>query len=86
MVEKSVQVKNPAGLHARPASIFVTKANQFKSDILIHRNERAINAKSIIAILSLGITCGTKIRITADGPDESTAVEQLANIIETFTD
>ena len=82
MFSKEVLVKYHAGLHARPATFFIQKANEFKSQIWVERNERRVNAKSLLGVLSLGILGDTEIKIIADGPDEEAAVTALAELIE----
>ena len=82
MFSKEVLVKNQAGLHARPATFFIQKANEFKSQIWVELNERRVNAKSLLGVLSLGILGDTEIKIIADGPDEEAAVTALAELIE----
>ena len=77
MYVKDVVVQNQVGLHARPATFFIQKANEFKSSIWVEKEERRVNAKSLLGILSLGIVGGTTIRIIADGPDEEAAVRVL---------
>lgn len=80
MFVKDVTVQNQVGLHARPATFFIQKANEFKSSIWIEKEERRVNAKSLLGILSLGIVGGTSIRIIADGVDEQEAVEELVDL------
>ncbi|MCM1227882.1 MAG: HPr family phosphocarrier protein [Clostridium sp.] len=82
MFVKDVMVQNQVGLHARPATFFIQKANEFKSSIWIEKEERRVNAKSLLGILSLGIVGGTSIRIIADGADEQQAVEALVELVE----
>lgn len=82
MFVKDVNVENQVGLHARPATFFIQKANEFKSSIWIEKEERRVNAKSLLGILSLGIVGGTSIRIIADGPDEKVAVNGLVDLVE----
>lgn len=81
MFSKEVEVLNQAGLHARPATFFIQKANEFKSSIWVEKDERKVNAKSLLGVLSLGITKGTTINIIADGVDEEEAVVTLVNLI-----
>lgn len=81
MYSKEVEVLNQAGLHARPATFFIQKANEFKSSIWVEKDERKVNAKSLLGVLSLGITKGTSINIIADGVDEEEAVVTLVNLI-----
>lgn len=83
MISKDVAVKNQVGLHARPATFFIQKANEFKASIWVEKEERKVNAKSLLGVLSLGITKGTTINIIADGPDEETAIESLTQLITT---
>ncbi|MBP3480215.1 MAG: HPr family phosphocarrier protein [Clostridia bacterium] len=82
MYSKEVTVTNSVGLHARPATFFIQKSNEFKSSIWVEKGDRRINAKSLLGILSLGIIKGTEIRIIADGVDEEAAVSSLINLIE----
>ena len=82
MYLKEVGVKNQVVLHARPATFFVQKANEFKSSVWGEKEERRVNAKSLLGVLSLGIVGGTTIRIIADGADEQAAVEALVKLVE----
>ena len=81
MFSKEVVVQNQVGLHARPATFFIQKANEYKSSIWVQKEERKVNAKSLLGVLSLGITKGTSITIIADGADEQEAVTTLVNLI-----
>ncbi len=83
MYSKTITVNNQVGLHARPATFFIQNANEFKSSIWIEREERKVNAKSLLGVLSLGITKGTDIVIGAEGTDEEQAVLALEKLIET---
>ena len=82
MFSKEVIVNNQVGLHARPATFFIQRANEFKSSIWIEKEARKVNAKSLLGVLSLGITKGTQINILADGADEQEAVSSLVELIE----
>ncbi len=82
MFVKEVTVQNKVGLHARPATFFIQKANEFKSSIWVEREDRRVNAKSLLGVLSLGIVGGTEISIIADGPDEEAAVESLVKLVQ----
>lgn len=82
MCTKEVSVKNQVGLHARPATFFIQKANEFKSSIWVEKEDRRVNAKSLLGILSLGILGGTPIKIIADGVDEEIAVDALVKLVE----
>ena len=82
MVSKEIVVQNQVGLHARPATFFIQKANEFGASIWISKDERKVNAKSLLGVLSLGITRGTAVTLTADGADEEAAIEGLTNLVE----
>ncbi len=87
MFVKEVEVKNQVGLHARPATFFIQKANEFKSSIWVEKEDRRVNAKSLLGILSLGIIGGTTIKIISDGDDEVEAVEGLIALVDSgFSD
>ena len=81
MYMKEAVVNNQVGLHARPATFFIQKANEFKSSIWVEKDERRVNAKSLLGVLSLGIVKVTSINLIADGPDEKEAVEALIELI-----
>ena len=81
MFVKEVAVQNHVGLHARPATFFIQKANEFKSSIGVEKEERRVNAKSLLGVLSLGIVGGTNIKVIADGADEQQAVEALVKLV-----
>lgn len=86
MVSKEVVVNNGTGLHARPATLLVKKASAFKSDVSIEFNGKKANVKSLIGVLSLGVTKGAAITVSANGDDEALAVEEIANLIATLED
>ncbi|MBQ9685493.1 MAG: HPr family phosphocarrier protein [Oscillospiraceae bacterium] len=82
MITKEVVINNQVGLHARPATFFIQKANEFKSSIWVEKEERRVNAKSLLGVLSLGIVKGTAITIIADGTDEQEAIDTLSALID----
>lgn len=84
MVTKEVLVKNATGLHARPATLLVKKASSFKSDVSIEFNGRKANVKSLIGVLSLGVTRNSTVNVIASGDDESLAVEEIVKLIESL--
>ena len=87
MVSSEVTVNNSVGLNARPATFFIQRANSFKSSVWVEKDDRRVNAKSLLGVLSLGIVKGTGITIVADGTDEEDAVKTLVGIIESnFTE
>ena len=81
MISKDVTVQNNVGLHARPATFFVQRANSYKSSIWVEKGDRRVNAKSLLGVLSLGIAKGTAITLISDGVDESEALDGLAELI-----
>lgn len=82
MYVKDVVVQNQVGLHARPATFFIQKANEFRSSVWVEKEERRVNAKSLLGVLSLGIIGGATIRIIADGADEEAAVDSLVKLVQ----
>lgn len=82
MYSKDVTITNQVGLHARPATFFIQKANEFKSSIWVEKEERRVNAKSLLGVLSLGITKDSSITIIADGADEEIAVNSLISLVQ----
>lgn len=81
MYSKEIIVTNEVGLRARPATFFIQKANNFKSNIFVEMEDRKVNAKSLLGVLSMGIVKGSKIVIVADGDDDRAAVESLIELI-----
>ena len=81
MYDKKATIVKEIGLHARPATFLIQKANEFKSSIWIEKDERRVNAKSLLGVLSLGVAKDMTINIIADGPDEVEAVEALCALI-----
>ena len=82
MCVKDVVIQNQVGLHARPATFFIQKANEYKSSIWVEKDERKVNAKSLLGVLSLGIVGSTTIKIIVDGSDEKEAVDALVSLIQ----
>ena len=83
MYTQNVTINNEVGLHARPATFFIQKANEFKSGIWLEKDERRVNAKSLLGVLSLGIVKGTPIPLLADGADAKDAVTALCALVST---
>jgi phosphotransferase system HPr (HPr) family protein len=77
-----VTVQTPSGIHARPAAVFVETAKRFSSDLVLESQGRRGNCKSLVSVLKLGVTQGTVVAITAEGPDEAEAVETLVALLE----
>ena len=82
MISRSVTVRNSKGLHARPATFFIQKANSYKCSIWVEKEDCRVNAKSLLGVLSLGIVKGTTITLIADGNDENEAVAGLADLVD----
>ncbi len=83
MITRDVKIVNEVGLHARPATFFIQKANFYKSSLWIEKDDRRVNAKSLLGVLSMGIVKGTVVTIIADGVDEAEAVAGLEELILT---
>lgn len=81
MISRDVTIKNNVGLHARPATFFIQKANSYASSIWIQKDDRRISAKSLLGVLSMGITGGMTITLIADGPDEAEALNGLEELV-----
>ena len=81
MVSRAVTVRNKLGLHARPATYFVQKATAYKCTILIEKDERSLNAKSLLSVLSMGVVKGSVINLVFDGPDENEALAGLCDFV-----
>jgi len=86
MVEKEIVIRNKSGLHARPAAVIVQKANEFQCDIFFEKDEDRVNAKSIMGVMMLAAGQGSKIRIIADGDDESDAIASISALLESDID
>jgi len=84
MVEQKYIIKNKTGLHARPASLFVQKAISYKSRIKLKKDGKEGDAKSIISVLSLGVTIGKEVTIRAEGEDEKVAIKELVDLLDSF--
>lgn len=82
MMTCHVTIKNSVGLHARPATYFIQKANSYKCSLWVEKDDRRVNAKSLLGVLSLGIKQGTEITLIADGDGEKEALDGLTALIE----
>jgi phosphocarrier protein len=82
MISRSITIRNSVGLHARPATFFVQKANSFKSSIWVEKEDCRVNAKSLLGVLSLGIAQGAVVTLIADGSDEAAAIDGLVDLVE----
>jgi phosphocarrier protein len=82
MKTREVTIQNIVGLHARPATFFIQKANTYKSTISVEKDDKRVNAKSLLGVLSLGVVKGMTVNLIADGPDEDEALAGLAELID----
>ena len=83
MAEKTVEVKMKTGLQARQAALFVQEANRFTADVFLKKEERRVNAKSIMGVMSLAIARGTTVTLISEGVDEEQALDALSTLVET---
>ena len=81
MISRNITIKNSVGLHARPATFFIQKANSYKSSIWGEKEDRRVNAKSLLGVLSLGITKDMTITLIADGADEVEALNGIEDLV-----
>jgi phosphocarrier protein HPr len=81
MTVRETVVNNGVGLFARPATFFIQKANEFKCSVWVEKDERRVNAKSLLGVLSMGIMDGSAISLIADGVDEAEALEALNELV-----
>jgi phosphocarrier protein len=82
MISRDIMITNTSGLHARPATFFIQKANTYKCSIWVEKDERKVNAKSLLGVLSLGIAKDMTVTLIADGQDESAAIAGLTELID----
>lgn len=82
MIQREVTITNNSGLHARPATFFIQKANTYRSGVWVVKDDRKVSAKSLLGVLSIGIAKGMTITIVADGDDEEAAIKGLVELIE----
>ena len=82
MIQREVTITNNSGLHARPATFFIQKANTYRSGVWVVKDDRKVSAKSLLGVLSIGIAKGLTITIVADGDDEEAAIKGLVELIE----
>lgn len=83
MIEKQYNITSSEGIHARPAAVLVGALAPFKSDITLEWNDKKVNLKSILGVMSLGVSSGANITIAANGEDEEQAMAKVAEIMET---
>jgi len=79
-----IELKNKTGLHARPASQFVSEAKNYESEVEIEKDNRSVNAKSIMGLMTLEASYGDKIKLIVNGNDEDKALKELAELVKSF--
>lgn len=85
-MEKTIKLANESGLHARPAGLLVNETKKYESDIQIKHEDKTVNAKSIMNLLSLGLDKGSEITIITNGSDEKEALDAIVNLLENNLD
>lgn len=86
MLERKAKINIPIGLHARPAAIFIQKAEEFASDIKVIRDNQVVSGKSILGLMTLALGYGEEITIRVEGVDEVLAVKTLVELMESFVE
>ncbi|MCI9314760.1 MAG: HPr family phosphocarrier protein [Lachnospiraceae bacterium] len=81
MIQKSIQIKLETGLEARPVAMLVQVASQFESTVYINADDRKVNAKSIMGMMSLGLASGEEVTVVAEGSDENSAVVEIEKFL-----
>jgi len=82
MTDRTYTVLNKMGLHARPAALFVQATHKFQSQVTVEKDGQQVDGKSIMGILTLAAESGSRLRVTADGPDEEALLNELGNLFE----
>ncbi len=81
-VEEELTIRNPLGMHLRPAQRFVQTVLKFQSDVHVHKGDQRVNAKSIMGLLTLAAACGTQLIVVCDGEDAQDALDAVRTLIE----
>lgn len=81
MITKNMKIEIRTGLEARPIAVFVQKASQYDSSIYVEYNNKRVNAKSIMGMMTLGLPVGEEVKISADGNDEEEAINEIENFL-----
>jgi phosphocarrier protein HPr len=86
IIKKKIKIKNPQGLHARPASVFVKIANRFESEVTVRKGKEAVNGKSIMGLMTLAANQGSVLELEVSGADAEKAMEELEKFLDTDTE
>ena len=81
-VSREFKIRNPQGFHARPASLFVKVASRYDADVMVEKGESKVSGKSIMGLMTLAASCGTLLRVTAQGEDAAAVMDELSSLIE----
>jgi len=81
-ITRELAILNQYGIHARPAAMFVKTASKYESEVTVERDNVRVSGKSIMGLMTMEASCGTKIKITADGVDADQAVDELQKLVE----
>jgi phosphocarrier protein HPr len=84
--EKEIAIVNRLGLHARPAALFAQVANRFRADVWVEKDSTQVNGKSILGLMMLGASQGSKLRIRIEGPDADEAIREIERLIQSWLD
>ena len=81
-VTREIEIKNQFGIHARPAALFAKTANRFDSDVIVEKDGNKVSGKSIMGLITLEASCGTRLTVTARGPDAEEAITELQTLVD----
>jgi len=82
VVTREMAVLNQYGIHARPAAMFVKTASKYEAEVTVERDSVRVSGKSIMGLMTMEASCGTKIKITAEGVDADQAIDELQKLVE----
>jgi phosphocarrier protein HPr len=85
-VEREFEIRNTLGIHARPASLFVKVASRYDADVTVEKGDSKVSGKSIMGLMTLAVSCGARLKLTAVGDDAEEALEELGQLIESKFD
>ena len=79
---RDIVIRNEYGIHARPAALFVKLASRFESDLWVEKDGNAVSGKSIMGLMTLQASCGSKLTLRAEGPDAGRMLDALADLVD----
>jgi phosphocarrier protein len=86
VVTRELEIRNQFGIHARPAALFVKTANRFDSEVIVMKDGNKVSGKSIMGLITLEASCGSKLTVTAQGPDADEAMKELQLLVDSKFD